>query len=122
MGGEPAQPMRECPAGAHRFCNDHPERMRGSALPARGAWRMAALRAREGEQQQFVDRIAGLLASEQRAGRTSADFNPAVAAQVMVWACEQVIACQLARDSASDGEVARELASLQWYGVYRRPR
>jgi AcrR family transcriptional regulator len=77
----------------------------------------------EANQQQFIDRIAVRLLAEQRAGRTSADFDPLTAAAVLVWGGEQVIARHVTttEGDGEDARVARELAASHWYGVYRRP-
>jgi AcrR family transcriptional regulator len=72
-------------------------------------------------QQRFIARIAARLAEEQRAGRTSGDIDPVSAAQVMVWGGEQVILKHVTTNAGDDARVARELASSNWYGVYRRP-
>ncbi|MCT9931864.1 TetR/AcrR family transcriptional regulator [Planotetraspora sp. A-T 1434] len=75
-------------------------------------------------QQRFIDRIAGRLAREQRAGRTSPDFDPERAAQVMAWGGEQVIARHVIDtedDLEEDTRIANELAAAHWHGTYRRP-
>lgn len=76
----------------------------------------------EAELRLFTDRAAGWLRSEQAAGRTAPDLEPATASRVFVWGGIQVIANQvLTGDPAQDATVAREIALLQWYGCFRRP-
>lgn len=70
----------------------------------------------------FTDRIADALLAEQSAGRTATDFDAVLAAQVMTWGGDQVIARQAASaDRSRDVAVARELAMNRWYGAFRRP-
>jgi TetR/AcrR family transcriptional regulator, ethionamide resistance regulator len=76
----------------------------------------------EAELELFTDRAAEWLRAEQAAGRTSPDLEPGTASRVFVWGGIQVIANQvLTGDPAQDAAVAREIASLQWYGSFRRP-
>jgi len=76
----------------------------------------------EAELQLFTDQAAEWLRVEQAAGRTAPDLEPATASRVFVWGGIQVIANQvLTGDPAQDAAVAREIASLQWYGSFRRP-
>ncbi|GGK69775.1 TetR family transcriptional regulator [Sphaerisporangium melleum] len=77
----------------------------------------------EAGQRRFIDRVAGHLAEEQRAGRTSPALDPERAARVIVWGGEQVIARHVMDtedDPAEDARVAHELAAAHWYGTYRR--
>ncbi|MCE7002856.1 TetR/AcrR family transcriptional regulator [Kibdelosporangium philippinense] len=72
--------------------------------------------------ERFADHMAACIADEQRAGRTSADIDPLLAAHVMTWGGEQVITRQAASgDPDRDAAVAQELAIHRWYGVFRRP-
>ena len=76
----------------------------------------------EAELQLFTDQAAEWLRVEQAAGRTAPELEPATASRVFVWGGIQVIANQvLTGDPAQDAAVAREIASLQWYGSFRRP-
>ncbi|MFF8096918.1 TetR/AcrR family transcriptional regulator [Streptomyces sp. NPDC016675] len=73
-------------------------------------------------QRQFIENTIAVLKEEQAAGRTSAVIDPELAAKVIVQGGGQVIARQVADgDGAHDLDVARELATGYWYGVYRRP-
>jgi len=70
----------------------------------------------------ITQHIADVLTDEQRAGRTPADIDPAVAGRVLAWGCEQVVARQISLgDPDDDTAVAWEMARSQWYGTYRRP-
>jgi AcrR family transcriptional regulator len=74
------------------------------------------------ELDRFTDRTAELIRAEQDAGRTAADIDPVIAARVMTWDGNQVIARHVASGEESlDAAVARELALIRWHGVYRRP-
>jgi AcrR family transcriptional regulator len=74
------------------------------------------------ELNRFTDRTAELIREEQTAGRTPASIDPVTAAEVMTWGGDQVIARHVANhDAGRDEAVARELALIRWYGVYRRP-
>jgi TetR/AcrR family transcriptional regulator, ethionamide resistance regulator len=74
------------------------------------------------ELDRFTDRTAELIRAEQDAGRTPADIDPVIAARVMTWDGNQVIARHVASGEESlDAAVARELALIRWHGVYRRP-
>ncbi|MFC4533607.1 TetR/AcrR family transcriptional regulator [Sphaerisporangium dianthi] len=84
----------------------------------------AVSEALEAGQQRFIDRVAVLLAREQRAGRASTGLDPVRAARVMIWGGEKVIAQHVTTtedDGEEDARVAGELAAAHWYGVYRRP-
>lgn len=73
-------------------------------------------------QDRFVDNTVALLEEEQRAGRTSADIDPQLAARMIVQGGGEVITRQvLGGDGSDDAGVARELAHGYWHGVYRRP-
>jgi purine nucleoside phosphorylase len=73
------------------------------------------------ELNRFTDRTE-LIREEQTAGRTPASIDPVTAAEVMTWGGDQVIARHVANhDAGRDEAVARELALIRWYGVYRRP-
>ncbi|MEU8836317.1 TetR/AcrR family transcriptional regulator [Streptomyces sp. NBC_01550] len=74
------------------------------------------------DQDRFTDTLVTILEDEQRAGRTSADIDPRLAATIIVQGGAHVIAQQVATSEGSDdGAVARELACGYWYGIYRRP-
>ncbi|HEY0693798.1 MAG TPA: TetR/AcrR family transcriptional regulator [Kribbella sp.] len=74
------------------------------------------------EQHQFVTGVAQRVRQEQRAGRAAADFDPLEAARVLVTGGQQVVVRQVTTGAPEDdARVARELATAQWYGVYRRP-
>jgi AcrR family transcriptional regulator len=74
------------------------------------------------EQRRFVAAITERIEDEQRSGRTAADFDPLEAAQVLVTGGQQVIVRQVTTGAPeNDARVARELATAQWYGVFRRP-
>jgi AcrR family transcriptional regulator len=74
------------------------------------------------ELNRFTDRTVELIREEQTAGRTPASIDPVTAAEVMTWGGDRVIARHVAtHDAARDAAVARELALIRWYGVYRRP-
>ena len=75
-----------------------------------------------GSVDRFTLRMADRLREEQAAGRAPVDLDPVLAAQVLVWSGERVVAQQVAAgDPAQDALVARELASQHWYGTFRRP-
>jgi AcrR family transcriptional regulator len=73
----------------------------------------------------FTDLTARLLREEQAAGRTTADFDPAIVAQILTWDGDRVIARHIAdadhADGTRDAAVAREIALIRWHGAYRRP-
>jgi AcrR family transcriptional regulator len=74
------------------------------------------------ELNRFTDRTAELIREEQTAGRTPRDIDPVTAAEVTTWDGDRVIARHVAHnDPSRDEAVARELALIRWYGVYRRP-
>jgi AcrR family transcriptional regulator len=74
------------------------------------------------ELNRFTDRTAELIREEQTAGRTPRDIDPVTAAEVTTWDGDRVIARHVAHnDPSRDDAVARELALIRWYGVYRRP-
>jgi AcrR family transcriptional regulator len=74
------------------------------------------------ELNRFTDRTAELIREEQTARRTPASIDPVTAAEVMTWDGYHVIARHVANhDAERDEAVARELALIRWYGVYRRP-
>jgi AcrR family transcriptional regulator len=69
----------------------------------------------------FADHVTGLIAEEQRAGRLSADIDPVIASRVQIWGGEQAVARQVALGNPQeDVRFAREAASSQWFGLYRR--
>ncbi|WP_327686332.1 TetR/AcrR family transcriptional regulator [Streptomyces sp. NBC_00467] len=93
-----------------------------SAINEVAAYDLTVREAWNAYQNQFVDNLIAILREEQKAGRTSTDIDPELAATVIVRGGGQVIARQVAgADGADDSEVARELALGYWYGVYRRP-
>lgn len=70
----------------------------------------------------FTENLTGLLAAEQRAGRTSAELDPPTAAETIIWGGLRMITYQVTtRGPETDAKVARELAANQWYGAFRRP-
>jgi AcrR family transcriptional regulator len=72
--------------------------------------------------ERFVQREAGLLRTEQEAGRTSAELDPETAAEIINWGGFQVIVRQATtRGPERDEIVARELGANQFFGSYRRP-
>jgi AcrR family transcriptional regulator len=76
----------------------------------------------DSELNRFTDRTAELIREEQHAGRTPASIDPVTAAEVMTLDGERVIARHVANyDADRDEALARELALIRWYGVYRRP-
>jgi AcrR family transcriptional regulator len=76
----------------------------------------------DSELNRFTDRTAELIREEQTAGRTPRDVDPITAAEVTTWDGHRVIARHVAHnDPSRDAAVARELALIRWYGVYRRP-
>jgi AcrR family transcriptional regulator len=76
----------------------------------------------DSELNRSTDRTAEIIREEQTAGRTLASIDPVTAAEVMTWGGDRVIARHVANHDASrDEAVARELALIRWYGVYRRP-
>jgi AcrR family transcriptional regulator len=76
----------------------------------------------DSELNRSTDRTAEIIREEQTAGRTLASIDPVTAAEVMTWGGDRVIARHVANHDASHDEaVARELALIRWYGVYRRP-
>jgi AcrR family transcriptional regulator len=78
-----------------------------------------------GQLDRFTDLTAQLLREEQAAGRTAADFDPVIVAQILTWDGDRVIARHVANaDTANgtrDAAVAREIALIRWHGAYRRP-
>jgi AcrR family transcriptional regulator len=76
----------------------------------------------DGQVKQSCDVVAAMLEEEKQAGRAAADLDPVLAARVMTWGGERIVARHVAvGDPADDAAVARELALQRWYGVYRRP-
>ncbi|MBZ9645431.1 TetR/AcrR family transcriptional regulator [Streptomyces sp. PSKA30] len=74
------------------------------------------------DQHRFIDNLVRVLKTEQRAGRTPADIDPELAAELIVRGGGQVLAQQVSgSDGSDDDAVAQELARSYWYGVYRRP-
>jgi AcrR family transcriptional regulator len=70
----------------------------------------------------FAANLADLLRAEQQAGRTSADLDPRISAEIIVWGGIRVIVHQIAtRGPHTDAGVGREMAAHQWYGAFRRP-
>ena len=75
-----------------------------------------------GKLQRFVDLGEQWLRVEQQAGRTARDMDVATAARVIVWGGFQALANQVLTGAPDQDEtVAREIALLEWYGVFRRP-
>jgi AcrR family transcriptional regulator len=69
----------------------------------------------------FVTFTRGWLDAESRAGRTQPGLSTPTAARVMIWGGNEAVDHQILHgDPALDDEVAREIASLQWYGAFRR--
>jgi AcrR family transcriptional regulator len=69
----------------------------------------------------FAERMRQILVEEQRAGRIAADMDPRLAAQVLAWSGERVVARHVTHhDRSEDSALARELAMQRWYGVYAR--
>ncbi|MFF2102305.1 TetR/AcrR family transcriptional regulator [Streptomyces sp. NPDC058202] len=74
------------------------------------------------DQDRFIDHLVTVLVGEQQAGRTPADVDPRLAAQLIVQGGGYAIAQQVATSNGDDdAAVARELALGYWYGIYRRP-
>ncbi|MER7445086.1 TetR/AcrR family transcriptional regulator [Micromonospora avicenniae] len=72
--------------------------------------------------QRFTDLAEVWLRSEQEAGHTALDLEPATAARVFTWGGFQVLANHvLTGPEEQDEIVAREIALLEWYGAFRRP-
>jgi len=70
----------------------------------------------------FADWTIALIRAEQQAGRTSTDLDLDSAARVIVVGGERAITDHVATgDVAADATFAHELATIWWYGVYRRP-
>ncbi|MDG4787414.1 TetR/AcrR family transcriptional regulator [Micromonospora sp. WMMD1102] len=72
----------------------------------------------------FLDNTVRLLAEEQRAGRAPADVDVPSAGRVIVAGGQAAIVDHVTSSGAGpdgDAAFARELASIWWYGVYRRP-
>jgi AcrR family transcriptional regulator len=109
----------------HRIIRDYRERPAAlAAVQEAAAYEPAVREVLDAEKERFADRIAGRLRHEQQAGRTAAGLDAVLAARVMVWGGEHVIASYVAgtpADAAMDVKLARELAESHWYGVYRRP-
>jgi AcrR family transcriptional regulator len=69
----------------------------------------------------FIDLAQEWLASEQKAGRTSAGVNLLIASRVIIYGGNQAIAAHVTTgDPADDRAVAREIAANQWFGGLRR--
>ena len=70
----------------------------------------------------FDETVRGLIRAEQEAGRTPTDVDVELAGRVVVWGGIELIAWHVLNgDPGRDAHLARELATLQWYGVFRRP-
>jgi AcrR family transcriptional regulator len=70
----------------------------------------------------FRTRVRDWLEGERAAGRTSADVDADATARVVVDGGMRTIADQVIhRDAADDDLVARQMASVWWYGAFRRP-
>jgi len=70
----------------------------------------------------FTKRTIAQLREERRAGRLSPGVDPVTSGQVLTWGGEQAVARQVEiGDRKDDAKVAKALAELQWFGVYRRP-
>jgi AcrR family transcriptional regulator len=71
---------------------------------------------------QFVANAERVLADEQRAGRSPASIDVAMASRLNVLGGHRFMARHVATDDGSgDESAARELASTWWYGILRRP-
>ncbi|MFE9098136.1 TetR/AcrR family transcriptional regulator [Streptomyces sp. NPDC007264] len=93
-----------------------------SAIHEVAAYDPAVREAWAAHQDRFIDNLVTVLKEEQRAGRTSADVVPELAATVIVQGGGEVIARQVSGgDAGDDALVAQELAHGYWHGVYRRP-
>ena len=74
-----------------------------------------------GQRDRFLDVVRGQVSQEQAAGRTPADLDADRAAGVVVRGGFQVLQEQVVHGAADDdAAVARELAAVHWFGVYRR--
>ncbi|MGW4490280.1 TetR/AcrR family transcriptional regulator [Amycolatopsis sp. NPDC004368] len=70
----------------------------------------------------FMDRTVAVLREEQDAGRASGGLNLTSAARVIVVAGERAIFDHIeVEEPTRDADFARELASIWWYGAFRRP-
>jgi AcrR family transcriptional regulator len=70
----------------------------------------------------FEARIREVLLSEQSEGRTHGSVSVKAVSRLIVWGGEPAIAHHVRVDDGSgDMAFARELASMWWYGAFRRP-
>lgn len=71
---------------------------------------------------QFVANAERVLVDEQRAGRSPASIDAAMASRLNVLGGHRFMVRHVATDDGSgDESAARELASTWWYGILRRP-
>ncbi|XVU21348.1 TetR/AcrR family transcriptional regulator [Actinoplanes sp. CA-054009] len=69
----------------------------------------------------FDEVVLRALLEQQAAGLTGSDVDAASASRVIVWGGAQAIARHIEVDDGSgDGAFARELASIWWFGAFRR--
>jgi TetR/AcrR family transcriptional regulator, ethionamide resistance regulator len=70
----------------------------------------------------FIANVERILADEQRAGRTPASLDIALASRLNVLGGHRFMVRHVTtEDGSRDDAAARELAMTWWYGMYRRP-
>jgi AcrR family transcriptional regulator len=74
------------------------------------------------EIQRWVDACVETLTAEKEAGRAPADLDVVTASELIIRGGDRQVFHHVAADDGTrDVQVARELALIQWYGVFRRP-